>query len=155
MKIWTAENIAYLKANYDSGDLADIADRIGVTVKTVRNKAYMLGIYRPGTKARRPRGKYNPNPITETTRRCVCWWMAEGDSPAEIGEMLCRPAREIQGSLRNVWRTEAITIIRQLRAIRAARNKRKRGNNTVIPRTAMEILQGGAEQAYRAIPAVL
>lgn len=113
MKIWTAENIAYLKANYDSGDLAAIAKHIGVTVKTVRNKAYALGLYRPSTKGRkrtpgeqaaisrgqRSRSKYNQNPITETTRRCVCWWTAEGDSPAEIGEMLCRPAREIQGIL--------------------------------------------------------
>ena len=53
MKIWTAENIAYLKANYDSGDLAAIAKHIGVTVKTVRNKAYALGLYRPSTKGRK------------------------------------------------------------------------------------------------------
>lgn len=129
MKIWTAENIAYLKANYDSGDLADIADRIGVTVKTVRNKAYMLGIYRPGTKARRPRGKYNPNPITETTRRCVCWWTAEGDSPAEIGEMLCRPAREIQGILAECMENGSYNHYQAIKGY-PGRVKRKKGGIT-------------------------
>lgn len=129
MKIWTAENIAYLKANYDSGDLADIADRIGVTVKTVRNKAYMLGIYRPGTKVRRPRGKYNPNPITETTRRCVCWWTAEGDSPAEIGEMLCRPVREIQGILAECMEDGSYNHYQAIKGY-PGRVKRKKGGIT-------------------------
>ena len=143
MKIWTAENIAYLKANYGSGNLAAIAKHRGVTVKTVRNKAYMLGLYRHSTKGRkrtpgeqeaigrgqRSRSKYNPNPITETTRRCVCWWTAEGDSPAEIGEMLCRPAREIQGILAECMENGSYNHYQAIKGY-PGRVKRKKGGIT-------------------------
>lgn len=41
------------------------------------------------------RTKLNPNPPTKDTRRIICWWTEDGETPAEIGGLLCRPPEQV------------------------------------------------------------
>lgn len=42
-----------------------------------------------------PRPKFNPHPPTKDTRRIICWWTEDGETPAEIGELLCRKPEQV------------------------------------------------------------
>lgn len=43
---WTPHHDNILRRNYPSGDLSALADRLGVTVTAVKNRAQVLGLHR-------------------------------------------------------------------------------------------------------------
>ena len=59
---WTEEELAYLRANYPTESAVDIADHLGLSSTTIRNKAVQLGIKKsPDYDKNRYRNRYVSN----------------------------------------------------------------------------------------------
>ena len=79
--------------------------------------------------------KLNPNAPTNLTRRCICWWTADGDSIAHICEMLCRTEKEVKQILnecRESGEYKAYNAMRRLSFDRKKRVPVRRGGHQTL-----------------------
>ena len=63
----------------------------------------------------RARSKLNPNKPTILTRKIICWYTDDGETPAEIGKQLCRTTKQIKKILDDCRKTGEYTRYNAMR----------------------------------------
>jgi len=94
-KAWSPDDDKVICDFYDVMTNSQLAKELGRTKAAVISRMGKLKVKRALAD-----DKLNPNPVTKTTVMCVRTWHTEGNSVAEIAELLMRPKKVIEDILK-------------------------------------------------------